>query len=260
MIPNKPNKTESTFSTNKQVEENAGLSNLQKPIQDVSVSLYDVDYAIKWHIQNVIQPTVTEENVIVTVPVLFSSGEKWAAAQRHGYLRDNQGKILTPLIMIRRNSVSKREDIQDLKVLETSDARMTFERKYTKENRYDRFSLSQRPPARELYSVDVPKFVQLEYDLLCWTNNSIQINEIIEQLVWFDGKAFGDSFKFITHVENPTFEIVNNTGEERFVKATLSMRTKAHLLSTKGPNAPMMYRLESPQKIIFTQEIDTGNV
>jgi hypothetical protein len=252
----KPIRTESTFSTNAQVKENAGASNLKKEIQDINVSLYDIDYAIKFQLENIIRPTITEDNSIITVPVMFASGEKWAAIQRHGYLRDNQKKILTPLIMIRRNSVSKREDIQDLKVLETADARITFERKYTKQNRYDRFSLSQRPKAKELYSVDVPKFVQIEYELLCWTNNMSQINEIVEQVIWFDGKAFGDTHKFITYVDPPAFETINTIGEDRLVRATLSMRTKAHILNAKGPNAPAMYRLESPQRIIFTTEID----
>jgi len=254
----KPNKTESTFSTNDQVDANAGKSNLKKTLKDISVSLYDIDYAIKWHLENIIAATVMEENSVIRVPVIFAAGEKWAAVQRHGYLRDNQGKLLTPLIMIKRNSVTKREDIQDLKVLETVDSRITFERKYSKENRYDRFNLTNRPPAKEYYSVDVPKFVQVDYEFLCWTNNTVQLNEIVEQMIWFDGKAFGDTYKFITHIDPPSFEQINNTGEDRLVRATLGARTKAHLLSTQGPNAPMMYRVEAVHKIIFNQELDSG--
>lgn len=248
--------TESTFSTNAQVQENAGASNLKKEIKDINVSLYDIDYAIKWQLENVIRPTVVESGAVLTVPILFASGEKWAAVQRHGYLRDNQQKILTPLIMIRRNSVTKREDIQDVKVLESAESRIVIERKYTKHSRYDRFSLSQKPRVKELYSLDVPKFVQVEYELLCWTNNTMQLNEIIEQLIWFDGKAFGDSYKFITYIEPPSFETINATGEDRIIRATLGLRTKAYILANKSPNAPAMYRLESPQRIIITTEID----
>lgn len=264
MRPDKPNKTESTFSTNKQVSANAGLRSLaagagdlrRDKIKDINVSLYDVDYAIKWHLEQVIQPTIMEENSIITVPIMFAAGEKWAAVQRHGYLRDNQNKLLTPLLMIKRNSVSKREDIQDLKVLETPEARITFQRKYTKENRYDRFSVTQKPVTPELYSVDVPKFVQVEYDLLIWTNNSIQLNEIVEQLMWFDGKAFGDSYKFITHIDPPSFENVNNTGEDRVVRATMSMRTKAYILNTHGTNAPALYRIEPVTQVKLGLEVD----
>lgn len=258
MRPDKPNRTESTFSTNAEVRRNAGFTNIKRgDIKDISVALYDVDYAIKWHLQNIIQPTITEEEISVDVPVQFVAGEKWASIRRHGYARDNQGKLLTPLIMIKRNSVSKREDIQDLKVLETPDARITFQRKYTKENRYDRFNLIHRNPVPEMYSVDVPKFVQVEYDLLIWTNNQAQLNEVIEQLMWFDGKAFGDSHKFITHIDPPSFENVNATGEDRIVRATMSMRTKAYILNTHGPNAPSMYKLNPINNIVLGLEVDT---
>ena len=259
MRPEKPNKSESTYSYNRRVRENAGYVPWKREnVKDISIALYDVDYAIKWHLETVIQPTVMEDDSILSVPVMFGAGEKWAAVQKHGYLRDNQGKLLTPLIMIRRNSISRREDIQDLKVLETPDARIVFERRYSRERRYDRFSLTGKRPSREFYSMDVPKFVQVEYELLCWTNNTVQLNEIVEQLIWFDGKAFGDSYKFITHIDPPSFEQINSTGEDRIVRATMSMRTKAHILNTHGPNAPSLYRLNPIDKIIHVNEVDTA--
>ena len=260
MRPLKPNKTESTFASNKEVKRNATGEDWKRDgsVKDVSIALYDVDYAVKWHLENVINPTCIEDNAVITVPILFAAGEKWASVQKHGYLRDNQGKILTPMIMIKRNSVTKREDIQDLKVLETADARITFERKYTKANKYDRFSLSQTSPIKEFYSIDVPKFVQIEYELLIWTNNSIQLNEVVEQLIWFDGKAFGDAHKFITHIDPPSFESVNANGDDRIVRATMGMRTKAHILNTHGPNAPSMYKLNPVSKVVIAMEVDTA--
>lgn len=259
MKPAKPNKTEATFTSNEEVKRLAGQSDLKREdVKDISIALYDVDYAVKWHIENIIKPTVVEENSIITVPIIFAAGEKWSAVQRHGYLRDNQGKLLTPLIMIKRNSVTKREDIQDLKVLETSEARITFEKKYSAANRYDRFNLTNKVPNKEYYSMDVPKFVQIEYELLVWTNNSIQLNEVVEQLIWFDGKAFGDAHKFITHIDPPSFEAINNTGDDRLVRATMSMRTKAHILNTHGPNAPSLYKINPVNKLVMGSETDTN--
>lgn len=256
MKAKKPLRTESTFTDNAEVQKLAGKTDFKRNagIKDISIALYDVDYAVKWHLENVIKPTVMEDNSVLTVPVLFAAGEKWAAVQTHGYLRDSQGKLLTPLIMIKRNSITKREDIQDLKVLETPDARIMVERKYTQQNRYDRFSLTGAKPEKEYYSVDVPKFVQIEYELLCWTNNTTQLNEIVEQLMWFDGKAFGDAYKFITHIEAPTFEAINSTGEDRIVRATMGMRTKAHILNTHGPNAPSIYRVVPVNRIKINEQ------
>ena len=265
MRPDKLNKTESTFSTNKQVRDAAGYSIAGRPdtkrdgtVKNISTSLYDIDYAVKWHLETIIQPTVMEEDSILTVPIIFANGEKWASVQKHGCLRDSQGKTLTPLIMIKRNSVSRREDIQELKVLESPDARITVERKYTKNNRYSRFALTGAPIEKEYYSIDVPKFVQVEYELICWTNNTVQLNEIVEQVLWFDGKAFGDTYKFITNIDPPSFENMNNVGEDRVIKATLSMRTKAHILNATGPNAPTMYKLNPINRMVIGTEVDGG--
>ena len=260
MRPNKLKQTQSIFATDAKLSEAAtGQPNVKRDgkFKDFSSALYDIDYAVKWHLENKIQPTVTEENAVITVPILFAAGEKWSAIQKHGYLRDNQGKLLTPLIMIKRNSVSNRDDLQDLHVLESADARITFKRTYTKQNKYDRFNLSRGQPIGEYYSVDVPKFVQIEYELLIWTNNSIQINEVVEQLMWFNGKAFGDSHKFITHIEPPSFEAVNSTGEDRIVRATMGMRTKAHILNVHGPNAPGMFKIIPVNKFVIAQEVDS---
>ena len=260
MRSNKLKQTQSIFATNAELNgESTGQPNVKRDgtFKDFSGALYDIDYAVKWHLENQIRPTVTEENSVITVPILFAAGEKWSAVQKHGYLRDNQGKLLTPLIMIKRNSVSNRDDLQDLDVLEGADARITFKRTYTKQNRYDRFNLSRGQPVGEYYSMDVPKFVQIEYELLIWTNNSIQINEVVEQLMWFNGKAFGDSHKFITHIEPPSFEAVNSTGEDRIVRATMGMRTKAHILNVHGPNAPGMFKIIPVNKFVIAQEVDS---
>lgn len=257
MKPAKPTNTETRFASNKEVKSLAGQTDLRRDgIKDISIALYDVDYAVKWHLENIIKPTIVEENSIITVPILFGSGEKFASVQKHGYLRDAQGRLLTPLIMIKRNSVSKREDLQDLKVLESADARVTFEKKYSQQNRYDRFNLTNKIPTRELYSMDVPKFVQLEYDLFIWTNTTVQLNEVVEQLMWFDGKAFGDSHKFITHIDAPTFETTNSAGEGRLVRATMSMRTKAQILNVHGPHAPSIYRINPVSKFVVGSETD----
>ena len=260
MRSNKLKQTQSIFATDAELAGAAtGQANVKRDgkFKDFSSALYDIDYAVKWHLENKIQPTVTEENAVITVPILFAAGEKWSAVQKHGYLRDNQGKLLTPLIMIKRNSVSNRDDIQDLHVLESADARITFKRTYTKQNKYDRFNLSRGQPVGEYYSMDVPKFVQIEYELLIWTNNSIQINEVVEQLMWFSGKAFGDSRKFIPLIEPPSFEAVNSTGEDRIVRATMGMRTKAHILNVHGPNAPGMFKIIPVNKFVIAQEVDS---
>ena len=73
MKSEKPNKTESAFVSNKEVKRLAGKTDYKQNVKNVSVQLYDVDYAVKWHIESIINPTVVEENSIITVPIIYQT-------------------------------------------------------------------------------------------------------------------------------------------------------------------------------------------
>ena len=74
MKSDKPKNTETPFVSNAEVKRLAGHSDLKQNVKNVSIQLYDVDYAVKWHLESVIKPTVVEENSIITVPVIFAAG------------------------------------------------------------------------------------------------------------------------------------------------------------------------------------------
>jgi len=77
-------------------------------------TVYDVDYAIKWYIDNEIQPQITHQKQIISVPVIYANGEKWDNVRRLGFLRDEKGMLQSPLIMIKRNSVVERDNVKGL--------------------------------------------------------------------------------------------------------------------------------------------------
>jgi glutaredoxin len=65
-------------------------------------TVYDIDYAIKWFIDNEIQPQIKFQQESIKVPVIFANGEKWDNVQRLGYIRDEKGMLQSPLLMIKR--------------------------------------------------------------------------------------------------------------------------------------------------------------
>ena len=67
-------------------------------------TVYDIDYAIKWFLDNEIQPQVEANGELINVPVIFANGEKWDNVRRLGYLRDEKGMLQSPIIVIKRNS------------------------------------------------------------------------------------------------------------------------------------------------------------
>ncbi len=53
-----------------------------------------------------------QNNRQIEVPIIYGSPEKWKAVQADGYYRDgNQGKIMVPLIMFQRESITKDRSI-----------------------------------------------------------------------------------------------------------------------------------------------------
>ena len=47
---------------------------------------------------------------------MYANGEKWAQVQAKGFMRDRKGKIMTPLISIRRGSITERDTLKKLDV------------------------------------------------------------------------------------------------------------------------------------------------
>jgi len=61
--------------------------------------------AIAEHMIDTVVPTVEVFREKTKVPVMYGNPERWKAVRKDGYLRDKQGQIQIPLIMFKRNSV-----------------------------------------------------------------------------------------------------------------------------------------------------------
>jgi hypothetical protein len=64
-----------------------------------------------YYFNNVIKPSVIINGNRIDVPLIYGSPERWKGVQKDGYFRDKEGKIQTPLIMFKRDSVEKRRDL-----------------------------------------------------------------------------------------------------------------------------------------------------
>ena len=119
-------------------------------IKSTQRTLYDIDYAIKWFIENEIQPQITAKQQLLPVPVIYSNGEKWDNVRRLGYLRDEKGMLQSPLIMLKRNSVVERDNQRSLDVNRPYPTNYIVHRnKYNERNRYedDLFPIPLHQPA-----------------------------------------------------------------------------------------------------------------
>ena len=231
-------------------------------IQDVSVSLMDMDSTIMFYFENVIKPTVVENGETVKVPIMYSSPERWAAVQKTGFMRDSKRQIILPVIAFRRTGMEKDETIPVDK-MDPEDPKLhyAFEKKYTQKNRYDNFSIQQGLlPQREYYNVAMPDYMVLSYDFIVWTHYIEQMNKLVERINWSAGSYWGEpnKMRFRTNIDSYT-DTTEVTDRDRVVKTEFSVTLRGYLIPEAynelvGPHITNKHL--TPKRIIMQPEVD----
>jgi hypothetical protein len=220
-------------------------------------TVYDIDYAIKWYIDNEIQPQIIDKDETIEVPVIFANGEKWDNVRRLGYLRDEKGKLQSPMIMIKRNSVQERDNKKGLDVNRNFDGnQMIYRKRYNQRNRYEDqlFPIPKYQPAgsQEIYIVDIPKYVTVEYELLIWCDFTSQMNDLVDQILPYNRYGWGnDENKYHASMGSISFETVNTVGEDRLVRATVPLTVLGTLLSGQEARTETIRKMFSIKKVSF---------
>jgi len=229
-------------------------------------TIYDIDYAIKWFIDNEIQPQIKTDQTLINVPVIFANGEKADNVRRLGYLRDEKGKLQSPLIMLKRNSVQERDNNKTLDVnRQYPGNHFIHKQRYNKRNRYEDvlFPIPQSQPvnSQELFVIDIPKYVTLEYEMLLWCDFSTQMNDLVDQLLPYNRYGWGnEGNKYHVSMGSTSFETVNTVGEDRLVRATIPLTVLGTLLAAQETRVATIRKMYSLKKVSFDVTIDVGEL
>lgn len=195
-------------------------------LKELTIGLYDVDYAMKYYFDEVIKPEVDEFGQKVKVPVMYGSPEKWKNMQADGYFRDKDGKILSPLIAYKRTSIVKNRALGNKVDSDFPQLYYTQEVKYTGENRYDQFSkLVGSKPVRTFVNTIIPDYVDITYDVIVWTDYIESMNAILESLIYSEGGYWGDpeKFRFRAKIDNFTNTTDLLQDADRTVRTTFQL-------------------------------------
>jgi hypothetical protein len=262
MAKNELNKTYSSFSRNAETNRANETRRDTDIIKTPKITIEDVDFAIISYIRDVIKPYVVENGQVIDVPVMYANGEKWAQVQAKGFMRDRKGKIMTPVISIRRNSITERDTLKSIGVNNNPSGNdFVFRNQHTKENRYGKFSVLQGvKKATEYYVAPIPEFIDVAYEFLLWTEYTEQLNTLIEQIIPTNGFAYGTTYKFPTYLQDVSFETTNATGEDRVVRATIPATVKGTLLMPFELRKSNFEKRFSIKKVIFGTETDGFNI
>ena len=246
-------RTQNSFSDDPILDKSKQISRRNDDIKNVNVGIYDIDLAFKSFLEKDVKPLIEENGKFIPVPVMYASPENWSAAQREGFLRDNNGKVQTPLISFKRNSLDINTEYSKLKVMTDEDTSQSFVKKYSKENRYDQFSLLQdQKPVLEKYIVDRPDYVNIAYDVIVWCDFMEDLNKVVEQIIYFQGGTFGERYKFQIKGESYSFDTTSGVGEERIVRSNVTLTAKAYLVpEDKGKNTINTQKAFGASKIVW---------
>jgi hypothetical protein len=231
-------------------------------IRTAKRTLYDIDFAIKWYIDNEIQPQITANDTLISVPVIFAAGEKWDNVRRLGYLRDEKGMLQSPLIMLKRSSAVERDSVRTLDVNRQQDAnRFVYRQPYNERNRYEDtlFPIPKTQPANseKIYVIDIPKYMTIEYDMMLWCDFTTQMNDLIDQILPYGRYLWGnEGNRFETAIGQASFETVNTVGEDRLVRATIPLTVHGTLLSEQESRISTIKKMYSIKKVQFDTVID----
>ena len=202
-------------------------------VKQFSIGLRDIDETIIYYFNNVIKPSVTQNGKRINVPVLYGSPERWKAVQADGYYRDKNGKIQTPLIMFKRDSIEKNRTLGNKLDANNPNNFAIFQKKYSKKNVYDRFSrLNNREEVKELYGVIIPDYVNITYSCIIFTEYVEQMNKIVESINFASDAYWGDpeKFNFRAMIDSYTTTTELNQGQDRTVKTSFQINMMGHIV------------------------------
>ena len=234
--------------------------------QGFSIGLKEIDTAVINHIRNIMKPVVRESNEIIKVPVMYGNEERWKSVRSRGVLRDKNGIIILPVIVIKRTSLTMNPDMplsfdNDVRGKFVSVVRSS--NGWSKNNRYDRFSvLTGQKPVEEFIKTGMPDFVICSYSIVMMTAFMEQMNDLNTIMVEHLETYWGDStsYKFLSALSGDiSNEVQMETDGERLVRNELGLEIKGYMIPEFTDNVfgktAEASRGYTPKKVVFSETI-----
>jgi hypothetical protein len=227
-------------------------------VKPFSVGLKDIDEAVFYYFENIIQPSVIQNGERLNVPVIYGSPEKWKSFQKDGYYRDQNGRIMAPLIMFKRDSLEKNRTIGNKLDANNPNNYSVSTKKYDSRNSYDNFKvLNNRIPERQFYATVIPDYVTINYTCIAFTYYVEQLNKIVEAMEYASDAYWGNPqrYQFKAMIDSFGFQTELAQSDERIVRSTFNIRLNGYIVPEilqKDINSLKKYT--DTTKVIFSIE------
>jgi len=232
-------------------------------VKPFTVNIQDVDEAILYYFDNVIKPTVLQNGERIAVPLVYGSPERFKTMQKDGFHRDKKGKIMSPIIMFKRDSLEKDRSMTTKLDSNNPHLYTSHQKSYNSKNSYSNFEvLNNRKPVEQFVANVVPDYVTLTYSFIVQTYYMEQLNKIVEAINYASDSYWGDPERFKFKSKIDTFNTITelNQGQDRVVRSTFSLKVRGYIIPDviqKSLNSVKKYNSKS--KVIITAET-TNNI
>ena len=230
--------------------------------KDFSIGLKDINESVYYYFTEVLKLSVIQNNTNLAVPIIYGSEENWNAVQANGYYRDANSKLMAPLLMFKRNSITQNRGLANK--LDGNVARnvQVFEKRFSKRNIYSNFlAANSRVPETEYVVAVSPDYVTLEYSCIIWTHFIEQMDKLIESLNYSSRSYWGDpsKFQFYSSIESFQDNVTLDTGQDRLVKNSFTMTLNGYLIpDTMNRSLSAANRVYGVSNVVFGLETSSG--
>ena len=216
-----------------------------------SVGIKDIDEAIFYYFNNEIKPVVYQNGNRIEVPIIYGSPERWKSFQRDGYYRDKKGAIMYPIIVVKRDTLSKDRTVANKLDSNQPNLYGMYSKEFSSKNFYSNFgTLNNRKPVEKFHIVAQPDYVTIEYSCIIQTYYMEQLNKIVESCEYASDSYWGNPERYVFRSFIDSFttktEIPNNS--DRMVTGTFNIRLRGYLIPDtiqKELNSVKMYNSKS---------------
>ena len=198
-----------------------------------TVGIQDMDESIMYYFNEIIKPTVQQNGQRIAVPVIYGAPERWKSAQKDGYYKDKNGRIMAPIIMFKRDTVERNRDLPYKIDANQPHLYAVWGTGYNAKNTYSNFDvLNNRVPVKTYQLIVVPDYVKLTYSCTIQTYYVDQLNKIVEAVNYASDSYCGDPerFKFKASIDTFTTSTELNDGQDRIVKATFTLKLSGYIV------------------------------
>ena len=225
------------------------------------VTIYDIDFAIMSWLEKIGKQAVNDNGNMVDCVVQYANGERWAQIQANGFMRDTTGKIITPVMALKRTTMERDPRIDHLHTQKNSGGKLILLPKRSRTDMFDRFSKTQNAKkVFEYYATAIPEFVVVTYELIVWTDYVEQLNHLVQDILPTSGYAWGDTWKFVTEVQGYDFITDISDGQERIVRCDMTLQTQGILLDDFELDESTVQKAFSTKRVVWDNEKSSFDV